>query len=463
MTRVKRFTNITLLAPALAATIGGSAGAAEEAKVSAEQAGAQKPRVVLTADQDHARLMKLLGVTTMRPGADPNKPNSPNAPNYDEAKSTPFPTLPEVLRFKDGRPVRTPLEWRQRRLELLEDFDREVYGRTPENAPAVHWRKVDSKPEKMGAQDVITTTYLGRLDNSAYPSIKVEIEMVLTTPAAAKDPVPVVISYSFPRAMMSRFPKPPGPSWQEQMIAKGWGSAEIYPTSYQADNGGGLTDGIIGLVNKGQPRKLDDWGTLKAWAWGASRALDCLEKEPRVNPRMVGIEGLSRYGKTALVTMAYDERFAIGFIGSSGCGGAKIHRRDFGEKVENLASAGEYHWMAGNYIKYGSSLTWNDLPVDAHELIALCAPRPVFVGGGAPNVEGQWVDQRGTFLATVAAGPVYRLLGAKDLGTSTMPAINVPLISGDLAWRQHDGGHTNIPNWPTFLEFASRYAWPAAK
>ena len=454
----KRWAGTALLASALgccALIAGDLAPAASEP--------AAKPRVVLTADQDHALIMKLRGVTKVRPGADPNNPKAPNVPNYDESKATPYPTLPQVLTFKNGEPVKTVLDWRRRRLELLEDFDREVYGRTPEVMPAVVWKKIDSKAEKMGAQDVITTTYLGKVDNHAYPSIKVEIEMLLTTPAAAKEPVPVVLSYSFPRAMMSRFPKPAGPSWQEQMIAKGWGSAEIYPTSYQADNGAGLTDGIIGLVNKGQPRKLEDWGALKAWAWGASRALDCLEKEPRVNSRMVGIEGLSRYGKTALVTMAYDERFAIGFIGSSGCGGAKILRRDFGERVENLTSPGEYHWMGGNFVKYGSSLQWKDLPVDAHELIALCAPRPVFIGCGAPNVEGQWVDQKGTFLAAVAAGPVYRLLGAKDLGTTTMPGINETLISGDMAWRQHEGGHTNIPNWPTFLEFASRYAWPAAK
>ncbi|HZJ42517.1 MAG TPA: hypothetical protein VFD63_02020, partial [Pyrinomonadaceae bacterium] len=255
-------------------------------------------------------------------------------------------------------------------------------------------------------------------------------------------------------------PPPAGPNWQQQLLAKGWGYAVIIPTSYQADNGAGLTQGIIGLSNKGQTRKVDDWGALRAWAWGASRALDYFETDKSVDAKQVGIEGLSRYGKAALVTMAYDQRFAIGFIGSSGEGGAKLHRRNFGELVENLASSGEYHWMAGNFLKYAGPLTWNDLPVDAHELIALCAPRPTFISYGAasgPGAEGQWVDQRGSFMAAVAAGPVFRLLGRKDLGTTQFPPIETALVSGELAFRQHSGGHTTGPNWPTFLSFADRY------
>jgi hypothetical protein len=244
------------------------------------------------------------------------------------------------------------------------------------------------------------------------------------------------------------------------LLAKGWGFASLIPNTIQADNGAGLTQGIIGLCNKGQPRKLDDWGSLRAWAWGASRALDYFETDKAVDAKHVGIEGLSRYGKAALVTMAYDQRFAIGFIGSSGEGGAKLHRRNFGELVENVAGSGEYHWMAGNFLKYAGPLTWADLPLDAHELIALCAPRPTFISYGAsegPGAEGQWVDQRGSFMAAVAAGPVFRLLGKKDLGTTEFPSVETALIDGELAWRQHKGGHTTGPNWPTFIQFASRY------
>jgi hypothetical protein len=256
-----------------------------------------------------------------------------------------------------------------------------------------------------------------------------------------------------------------GPSWQSLVLSKGWGYAIIVPYSIQSDEGAGLTQGIIGLCNEGRPRKPDDWGSLRAWAWGASRALDYFETDTAVDAKQVGIEGLSRFGKAALVAMAYEPRFAIGFIGSSGEGGAKLHRRHFGEQVENLTGSGEYHWMAGNFLKYGGPLTPGDLPVDAHELIALCAPRPVFVSYGASTgpggygspPEGQWVDQRGSFMAEVAAGPVYRLLGKKDLGTSEFPEVETAIVEGELAFRQHKGGHSTGPNWPTFLAFADRY------
>jgi len=263
--------------------------------------------------------------------------------------------------------------------------------------------------------------------------------------------------------MMPGGPGNTGPPWQRQVLARGWGYAVLSPTSFQADNGAGLTEGIIGLANKGQPRKLDDWGTLRAWAWGASRALDYFETDKAVDAKQVGIEGHSRFGKTALVTMAYDPRFAIGYISSSGTGGAKLYRHIFGEQLENLAGAGEYHWMDGNFLKYAGPLTPGDLPVDSHELIALVAPRPVFIGAGTTAGDG-WADARGMFLAEVGAGPVYRLLGKKDLGTAEFPPIETTLTGGELGFRQHTFGHTPAPNWPTFLDFAGRYLRaPAAR
>ncbi len=278
--------------------------------------------------------------------------------------------------------------------------------------------------------------------------------MTLTTPAAAKGPVPVILEFGFTRG-----PGGPGaaaPTWQQQVLAKGWGYAIFSPTSIQADNGKGLTQGIIGLVNKGQPRKVDDWGALRAWAWGASRAMDYFETDRAVDAKRVGVEGHSRYGKATVVAMAYDPRFAIAFVSSSGEGGVKLHRRNWGELVENVAATNEYHWMAGNFLKYAGPLHWNDMPVDSHELVALCAPRPVFISGGATKGDG-WVDAKGMFLAAAGAGPVYKLLGKKDLGTSEFPPIETALIDGMLAFRQHSGGHTPAPNWPTFLTFAERY------
>ena len=176
-----------------------------------------------------------------------------------------------------------------------------------------------------------------------------------------------------------------------------------------------------------------------------------------MDAKHVGIEGMSRYGKSALVAMAYDPRFAIAYIASSGEGGARLHRRNFGELLENVAAVNEYHWMAGNFLKYAGPLTPNDLPVDSHELIALCAPRPVFIGAGSVAGGDGWVDAKGMFLAEGHAGPVYELLGKKGLGTLEIPPVETALVDGDLAFRQHNEGHTPAPNWPYFLTFASRY------
>lgn len=413
--------------------------------------------VRLTAQEDHKRLMKLLKITSLRRGADGRNRRAPNAANYDEAKANPYPRLPDPLVLKNGKKVTSAaVWWKQRRPEIVGDFDREIYGRVPRDTPRVKWEVTATDREKVGDVPVVTKRLVGHVDNSAYPHITVDIRLTLTTPGGAKGPVPVIMEFGF-----GGFPGRGGgrfrPAWQQQVLARGWGYAILVPGSIQADNGGGLTWGIIGLCNKGQPRKVDDWGALRAWAWGASRALDYFETDKAVDARRVGIEGLSRYGKAAIVAMAYDQRFAIGFIGSSGEGGLKLHRRNFGELVENVAGVGEYHWMAGNFLKYAGPLKWDDLPVDSHELLALCAPRPVFISVGSEKVEGGWVDARGMFLAGVGVGPVYELLGKKGLGTTKFPPQETALIDGEIAFRQHAGGHTTGPNWPTFLKFADRY------
>jgi len=409
--------------------------------------------------KDYRQMLAQLHITAIRPGPSGN-PNAPNAANYDEAKANPYPILPDPLKLNDGTPVTNAKIWRnKRRPELIEEFDREIYGRVPTDLPAVSWEVVSTVQEMNGDIAIITKKIIGHVDNSAYPQLNVDIQLSLSTPAAAKGRVPIVMEFSYvyppgfapPRDTS----KNPLPSWQQQLLQKGWGYATYIPTSVQADNGAGLTQGIIGLANKGGYRKPDDWGALRAWAWGASRALDYFATDKNVNALRVGLEGHSRFGKAVLVAMAYDQRFAIAFVSSSGEGGAKLHRRNAGELVENVASSGEYHWMAGNFIKYAGPLGWNDLPVDAHELIALCAPRPVFISSG--NKGDAWVDVRGMFMAAVAAGPVYRLLGKRDLGTTEFPPVETGLMKGDLAFRQHNGGHTPAPNWPYFIEFGEKY------
>lgn len=423
-------------------------------------------------------MMDLLHITSIRRGKDGNNTNSPFYANYDEARANPFPNLPDPLVLKNGEKVTTAeMWWKERRPEIVEDFDREIYGRVPARTPPVNWEVTSTTTETNGTVPVITKKLAGHVDNSSDTNISVDIQVTLSTPANATGPVPVMMQFGFNFGAFGRFrgTNAPGgtngfarggfgggfggnsgPTWQQQVLAKGWGYAVITPNSVQADNGAGLTSGIIGLMNKGQSRKPDDWGALRAWAWGASRALDYFETDKAVDAKRVGLEGHSRYGKAALVAMAYDPRFAIAYISSSGEGGAKLHRRNWGETVENVAGSGEYHWMAGNFIKYAGPLNWNDLPVDAHELIALCAPRPVFISGGAMQGDG-WVDAKGMFLAAAAAGPVYTLLGKKDLGTTNFPPMGTALIDGVVAFRQHNGGHTDAPNWPVFLEFATRY------
>ena len=188
--------------------------------------------------------------------------------------------------------------------------------------------------------------------------------------------------------------------------------------------------GIIGLMNHGGPRKPDDWGALRAWAWGAGRGLDYLETDPAVDAKHVGIEGVSRYGKAALVTMAFDQRFAMVLVGSSGKGGATLLRRNYGEAVESL-TGGEYYWMAGNFLKYGASdatfgsKTPGDIPVDSNELIALCAPRLTFISYGIPEKgDAHWLDHEGSFMATVDASRVFvlaRRQGPRHVQATTAP------------------------------------------
>lgn len=412
---------------------------------------------------DYRLMLNQLGIdpSEMRPGPSGN-PSDPNAANTDESKAQTYETLPDPLVFNNGDTVRTATAWETvRRAEIVELFDREIYGRIPEGVPGVTWEIISVKDTMDGAFPVKIKHLTGHVDNSGFPEISVDIDLVIGTPANKNHAVPVIteFGYNWTAAQLARFRRGPqtGLSWKQQLLAKGWGYAILVPGTIQADNGAGLTEGIIGLVNKGETRTPEQWGSLRAWAWGASRAIDYYESDPDVDASRLGIEGLSRYGKAAVVAMAYEPRFAIGFIGSSGAGGTKLLRRNLGEQVENLASSGEYHWFAGNFIKYAGPLSKNDLPVDAHQLVALCAPRPVFISSGSAHVEGQWVDAKGMFLGGMYAGPVYRLLGKNDLGAKEFPAQETTLTDGEIAFRQHEGGHTAGPNWPYFIRYASRY------
>jgi type 1 glutamine amidotransferase len=391
------------------------------------------------AQDDYQRTLDQLKIKSVRPGANGRDLTSPNAVNYDESKVRPIEKLPDPLVLKNGKKV-TDVKtwWDQRRPEIIEDFDREVFGRVPKNVPEVKWQVVRTINDTLvNDHKLIVKKLVGHAGT-------VNIDLTVATPADAKGPVPLIMELAWKN-----------PSFQEQVISRGWGYAQIIPTSIQPDNSAGLTQGIIGFTNNGQARKPDDWGALRAWAWGASKALDYFETDRSIDAKRFGLEGHSRYGKAVAVAMAYDPRFAIAFVSSSGEGGLSLYRRNFGELLENVAGSGEYHWMAENFIKYAGPKKVSDLPIDAHDLIALAAPRPVFISVG--NKGDEWCDAKGMFLAGVYAGPVYRLLGRKDLGTTEYPPLEVGLMEGDIAFRQHNGGHTPGPNWATFLTYAEKY------
>jgi len=427
---------------------------------------------------DHQNMMDQLGIKTLRSG---KNGNNPTGKGFDEATADDWmPTMPDVLTMKDGTKVTTASQWPARRAEILEDFEREVYGRIPAGAPAVTWEVTRTTPGNSGGIATVSKTLVGHVDNSAFPQITVNIQASFTVPANATGPAPILIEFGGGGGFSAGFggarrggPAPAGPPpWTQQALNHGWGYGYLNPGSIQADSGAGMSlrQGIIGLTNKGEPRKPDDWGALRAWQWGVSRLIDYFQANPdsKVDAAKVGVEGVSRYGKAAIVAEAFEPRVAVAFVASSGEGGVKLHRHDFGEAVENL-TGGEYYWMAGNFIKYGAAAAAfgprnaSDLPVDSHELIALCAPRPCFISYGIESAgDPKWVDAHGSFMAEVLAGPVYKLLGKKDLGTpgdflhDPMPPVN-QLIGGELAWRQHSGGHSATPNFPAFFEWVGNY------
>jgi hypothetical protein len=487
------------------------------------------------ATADYQSMLAELHITSLRPGpagrlnADGTAP--PNYANYDESKATAKSPVPPLLVMNDGRPITTAAMWEQHRQELFEIFDREIYGRVPEAAKTIKvtWEVTSTTRGTSGKIPTITRTLVGHVDPTYYPAITVDIAASVTTPANAAGKVPVIIQWGgggFGRgrggargargAALGRGragapargaragapapgagragsggENPPFPNgtttWHDAVISLGWGYGNLVPGSIQADSGNNnqLRQGIIGLVNKGQPRKPDDWGALRAWAWGASRLMDFFETDALVDATQVAFEGHSRYGKATLVTLVYEPRVLTGYVSSSGEGGAKLWRHLVGEQVESLAAAGEYHWMAGNFLKYAGPLTVDDLPIDQHEFIALVAPRPIFVSGGEyvefngarPGTRWSnesWQDTPGTFMATAGASPVWKLLGKKPLSNTALglvfddvpdpmavrarlPPPLTPLVDGDIAFRQHDQGHTDAPNWSTFIEFCRRY------
>jgi hypothetical protein len=387
-------------------------------------------------------------------------PRTGHVSNYDEAKVGAY-ELPDPLVTQDGRPVRDADMWnRVRRPEILKLYEAEIYGRVPANAPKVRFETLNRDEIHFGNSTAAhrhAVIHFG--DGPGAQAVNVHLYL----PAAATGPVPVFLHLTFATnratppdaadpASPGRRPSEAGPV--EEMLSRGFGYALVRYTEIQPDNANTHASGVQALAYApGQTAPAaDEWGTIAAWAWGASRVLDYLATDPAVDATRVAIVGHSRLGKTALWTGASDPRFALVFSSCAGEMGSALARRDYGETLDDMA--GNFGWQfAGNLQKYPGH--WTDLPVDAHMLIALCAPRPVFITGGTKD---QWADPKGEFLAEVAAGPVYRLLGKADLGTRDLPPLDTPLIEGDLGFHYHTGGHTiTASDWNAFLTFASRH------
>jgi len=383
--------------------------------------------------------------------------------NYDEDKVPPY-TLPDPLLLADGQPVRDAATWfARRRPEILKLYEEDIYGRVPANAPRVRFEVAQTIPDALDGQAVFKLVLIHFGDKPDGPTVHLHMYL----PAKAAGPVPLLLHMVFfnnapipgeaPPA-----PMPGRPAFHEagpiaDFLAHGYGYATFRYSEVQPDKPNTFDQGVIGLaLAPGQAKPAaDEWGTISAWAWGASRVLDYLQTDPAVDATRVALIGHSRLGKTVLWASAEDPRFALIYSSCAGELGSSLARRDYGETVDDMAANYGYQF-AGNLQKYPGH--WNDMPVDTHFLIALSAPRTLFITGGTGD---QWSDPKGEFLGEVAAGPVYRLVGAHDLGVTELPAFDHPVISGDLGFLYHTGPHAILPgDWQAFLEFADRYWKP---
>jgi hypothetical protein len=392
--------------------------------------------------------------------------------NYDEAKVPRF-TLPDPLVLQSGAPVRDAGTWSsKRRPEILDLFRSQVYGRSPGRPAGMTFELASIDKQALGGKAIRKEVLVRFSGDKNGPAMS----LLIYLPAAAKNPVPVFLGWNFTgNPTVSRDPgirlgevwnrqqKRPATEdsrgsavsrWPVDMILeRGYGVATAYYYDIEPDFDGGIKFGVRSLFFKpGQTAPAaDDWGAIGAWAWALSRAMDYLETDPSVDPRRVIVHGHSRLGKAALWAGAQDERFAMVISNDSGEGGAALSRRRFGETIADLNRSFPY-WFCANYRKYNGRE--DDLPVDHHMLLALIAPRPLYV---ASAEEDLWADPRGEFLSAVAAGPVYRLLGKQDLGTDRMPPPGQP-IQNSMAYHVRPGKHDiTAYDWDQYLNFADKH------
>ena len=378
--------------------------------------------------------------------------------NYYEEKIPPY-TLPDPLKMNDGRRVVDSQVWlKERRPEILQMFQTEIYGKVPDTAPKVRWEVASTDPQARDGAAVMKRVVGHMGDGPDAPTMN----LTMYTPARATGPVPIVLTITFGGGP-ARGRGVVGPATGgavgpgdpiADILARGWGYATIGYGDIEGDTYNTSLSRARKLALKpGQARPApDEWGTISAWAWGVSRIVDYFETDKTVDAQQIAIEGHSRLGKTVLWAGAQDPRIAAVFSSCGGEMGAALARRDYGESLDDMAY--DFYWQfAGNIQKYAGQ--WDKLPGDQHFVISLVAPRPLFLNGGLGD---QWSDPKGEFLGAVAAGPVYRLLGRKDMGTTELPPMDRPIIDGDIGWNYHSEGHQATPaDWQAFLKFLDKY------
>src|SRR5436190_1417250 len=375
--------------------------------------------------------------------------------NYDETR-VPLYTLPDPLVLANGQRVRNAAAWeRQRRPEIMRLYETEIFGRVPANAPKVTWRVSETDAAARGGT-VSIRKVIGAIGAGADAP---KLPLTLYTPAAAKGRVPIILLVNFGGGAAPA--PPPGaaantgePPVAAEILARGWGYATIFYQDIQPDRRTSLDEGVIALTRTpGQPAAPDDWGAIGAWAWGVSRAIDYLVTDRSVDAKHIAVFGHSRLGKTALWAAANDPRIAAVFSSCAGEMGTALSRRDWGETVDDMAQNFPW-WFSASFQKWTGR--WSEMPVDAHMLIARSEERPIFVTGGTAD---QWADPVGIYLAAVAAGPVYKLLGGTDLGLADpRPPLDTPVTKGDIGWHYHTGPHAATPaDWRAFLVFLEKY------
>ena len=366
----------------------------------------------------------------------------------------------DLLKMQDGSAITcTDQWWTTRRPEIMKDVQEQIWGVIPPISilPTVTWTVTTTKGGS-GASVYIEKSITGNISTSRYPQVRnvPKITATLRFPANTNGSVPVmiIIGGGF-FTSIERY-------WGFTQ-SHSWGACVFNVNHLQPDDGAYLTSYLIGLCNKGNWRKPTDWGTLAAWSWGVSRLVDYFETDNDVDATKIGVSGHSRFGKATLVAMAYEPRLAIAFPSCGGSLGTSMNRRHWGEDLENSGWDREYHWTAGNFFKWMGPLNEDEYlprkielcPVDAHSLLSLCAPRPVFINAGTQDL---WTDPYGIYLTGVGATPVYELLGKQGLiMPDEKPEIDKDYISGLIGYRYHDGGHTDARDWPAFFEFAKQY------